>query len=465
MPKTVSVLILTVAILATAGFANSSGASAEPGFGPVVSDGPLPGAVPSFGVKLCHGSPSPAVAESLAQMLKDSSGGRFGVVDTYQVSSGGHAAFPATEWYDLGYRAILALTDLAPMDSVALGDSLAKFIQLGGGVAEVLFSDASIWSIRGGWRYWYAPFTVQPHTNTAGSMGTVYQPLHPIMASVSAIYVSCYRTGNTTSTLRSPNCVSLAEWADSGRCLAACFDSAGQRAASLGMCPLSYWDSTATGQWCRLTVNALEWAAVGPSVGVTAPNGGENWAGGTVHDITWTQTSNGVKDSIYYSTDAGSTWTGVAYFDPPPFPYQYAWTVPLTTTSQARVKVVTWNADGGRVEDASDANFTIATPGTAQSANNTLPPAFVLHQPFPNPLRSGAAVRYALPRAAQVELQFHDAAGALVRRLVDGAQAAGNQSAYWNGRDDRGRRVAPGVYYCRFKAGDFVATQKLVVRR
>jgi hypothetical protein len=25
--------------------------------------------------------------------------------------------------------------------------------------------------------------------------------------------------------------------------------------------------------------------------------------------------------------------------------------------------------------------------------------------------------------------------------------------------------VAPGVYYCRFKSGDYVATQKLVVRR
>jgi hypothetical protein len=145
----------------------------------------------------------------------------------------------------------------------------------------------------------YAPFTVLPQRNNAGFLGTVNQPLHPIMSGVSALYVALFRTGNTSTTLRSPNCVSLAEYGDSSRCLAASFDSAGQRAASLSMFPLTHRQSTATGQWCRLIVNALNWATVGPSVGVTVPNGGENWSGGTVHNITWTQTSNGVKDSIY----------------------------------------------------------------------------------------------------------------------------------------------------------------------
>jgi hypothetical protein len=42
---------------------------------------------PAFGVKLCHGSADYASAvESLAQMLVDSSGGRFGIADTYTIS-------------------------------------------------------------------------------------------------------------------------------------------------------------------------------------------------------------------------------------------------------------------------------------------------------------------------------------------------------------------------------------------
>jgi len=88
-----------------------------------------------------------------------------------------------------------------------------------------------------------------------------------------------------------------------------------------------------------------------------------------------------------------------------------------------------------------------------------------LYQPFPNPLASGAHIRYALPRPAGVELHVYDVTGTLVRRLVEGTQPAGYRRADWNGCDERGRRVADGVYYCRFKADTFQATQKLVVRR
>jgi hypothetical protein len=278
--------------------------------------------------------------------------------------------------------------------------------------------------------------------------------------------VGGFRTGNNNGTLRSPNCVSLASYTDAGLCLAACFDSAGRRVASLGLYPLTYWQSSASGQWLRLLVNALDWTVVGPSVGVTAPNGGETWYVDSVYNVTWTQTANAVKDSIYYSTNGGSTWTGVAFLATPPSPLQYAWTVPATPAVRARVKVVTWSGDEGRVEDASNANFTIASGGgIEQPGQNVLPLSFALYRPVPNPLASGAQVRYDLPLPARVELRVYDVTGALVRRLVEGTQTAGYRRAYWNGRDEQGRAAAPGVYYCRLKAGDYVAAQKLVVRR
>jgi hypothetical protein len=420
-----------------------------------------------YAVAILYAASYHGYAANLGRMLVDSSGGTFAAADTYYVGSeGGHATFPATDWYNHGYRAILAFTDGIPEDGAALGDSLARFIQLGGGGLEATFADYSGTGVAGAWRSTYAPFTFQSYSTSPGTMGTVHQPLHPVMSGVSALSVGNYRTGNTHSSLRSANCACLGEYTDGNLSLAASFDSAGQRAASLGFYPLDYWISTATGQWCRLLVNTLDWTAVGPSVGVTVPNGGESWIAGTVHNITWSQTISGVKDSIYYSTDAGSSWTGVAHYDPPPAPLQHTWTVPSTPTVRAQVKVVTWNADGGRVEDVSDANFTIEPfVGIAQPENNALPLAFGLYQSHPNPLASGAAIRYALPQTAQVELRIYDVAGTLVRRLVDGVQPAGYRRAYWNVRDDRGRLVAPGVYYCRFRAGNFLAAQKLVVRR
>ncbi len=418
-----------------------------------------------YAVMVCHGEPDTANVTSFRQLLVDSGGTRFAAVDTYDISTGGHAAFPATDWYNQGYRAILTFTNDNPADSAALGDSLARFVQLGGGVVEAVFADQTDNCITGDWRSGFAPFTVQSTEYSAGSMGTVHQPLHPIMSGVTELATDNYRTGNTPGTLRSPNCISLAEYTDANRCLATCFDSAGRRAASLGMFPLTYCYTTITGQWLRLLVNAINWVAVGPSIGVTAPNGGETWNGGSVHNITWTQTDNGVSDSIYYSTDGGASWIGVAHYPTPPDPLQHAWTVPNTPTTQGRVKVVTWDENGGRVEDISDADFTIPAVGIEQPRKDALPLAFALFQPYPNPSASGAQVRYALPRPARVELHVYDVTGALVRRLVESTQPAGYRRAYWNGCDDRGRTAAPGVYYCRFKAGDFQTTQKMVVRR
>jgi hypothetical protein len=41
----------------------------------------------------------------------------------------------------------------------------------------------------------------------------------------------------------------------------------------------------------------------------------------------------------------------------------------------------------------------------------------------------------------------------------------GAYSVTWNGTDDRGRELAHGVYFCRFTAGDYRATEKLVLQR
>ena len=123
--------------------------------------------------------------------------------------------------------------------------------------------------------------------------------------------------------------------------------------------------------------------------------------------------------------------------------------------------------DGDQNDTNDLAADTVVVPsvGVRQSENSTVPLAFALYQSRPNPLARGTTVRYALPRPAPVDVRIYDAAGTLVRLLVVGDQAAGYRYAYWNGCDDRGRRVAPGVYYCRFRAGEFRAAQKLVLQR
>jgi len=88
-----------------------------------------------------------------------------------------------------------------------------------------------------------------------------------------------------------------------------------------------------------------------------------------------------------------------------------------------------------------------------------------LYQPQPNPFRTHLAVRYSLAAEGRVTLRVHDLTGRVVRTLADNVMRPGRYSLNWSGTDDRGRELARGVYFCRFSAGDFRATEKVVLQK
>jgi len=77
-----------------------------------------------------------------------------------------------------------------------------------------------------------------------------------------------------------------------------------------------------------------------------------------------------------------------------------------------------------------------------------------LEAPYPNPFNPSVTVAFELPRAGVVDLGIFDARGRLVRSLMSGeALPAGPHATQWRGRDEQGRGVAAGVYWCRLSAG------------
>ncbi len=105
-----------------------------------------------------------------------------------------------------------------------------------------------------------------------------------------------------------------------------------------------------------------------PAVTVTAPNGGESFSVGAITNITWSATdAMGVTGiDILLSTDGGGSFPTTIVSNGPNGG-TYAWTVPNSPTSTARIKVVARDAANNSGEDQSDANFTIGdfTPPSA----------------------------------------------------------------------------------------------------
>ena len=100
-----------------------------------------------------------------------------------------------------------------------------------------------------------------------------------------------------------------------------------------------------------------------------------------------------------------------------------------------------------------------------ENPEQALPERFELSQNYPNPFNPGTAVRFELPRRSVVTVRVHNLLGQLVKTLVDADYPAGEHSVYWDGKDDLGRPVASGVYFCRVNACEAVETKKMLLIR
>ncbi|MBI5806108.1 T9SS type A sorting domain-containing protein [candidate division TA06 bacterium] len=171
--------------------------------------------------------------------------------------------------------------------------------------------------------------------------------------------------------------------------------------------------------------------------------------------------------NVEYSTNSGSSWNNLGAFDG----YQPAWvkqTYDLSSitsgtvikvrfhfTSDGSVTGTGWYVDDIRIQETTGVAGTQTDPG--------LPSVIVLGLAYPNPSSGGALIKYQLPQKINTELRVYNIAGQMVRTIQMGIQNPGNQSVFWNGRDQNDKKVAAGIYFYQLNAGGFSATKKLVV--
>src|SRR5262245_52129587 len=85
------------------------------------------------------------------------------------------------------YDALLAYTNTTPLSNVAWGDVMADYVDQGGGVVVAVFANSTTTAgrnIAGRWQTGYEVVLDQSGnaSGAGGTLGTVSQPLHPVMA-------------------------------------------------------------------------------------------------------------------------------------------------------------------------------------------------------------------------------------------------------------------------------------------
>ena len=85
---------------------------------------------------------------------------------------------------------------------------------------------------------------------------------------------------------------------------------------------------------------------------------------------------------------------------------------------------------------------------------------------MPNPFRTGGTIRFGIDRPSRVSLAIYDVSGRRVKLLVDERLfGVGDHEFRWDARDDAGRIVSSGVYFCRLGGDVPHQTGRLVLRR
>ena len=137
----------------------------------------------------------------------------------------------------------------------------------------------------------------------------------------------------------------------------------------------------------------------------------------------------------------------------------YAFTASAARESAADDPLAAPQAES--LQRSGEARFVLTVGrGTVDAEGGAAPLAFALDAVYPNPVADVAAVRYALPEAADVRLVVFDVLGRAVATLADGPQPAGRHTAAL-----RTDGLASGVYVVQLRSGGDVASRRFVVIR
>jgi hypothetical protein len=195
------------------------------------------------------------------------------------------------------------------------------------------------------------------------------------------------------------------------------------------------------------------------SVSVVAPNGGEVWQVGSIHNIMWSSAL--VTDvNLLYKLSSSGTWIPIAN-NVPAGSGSYAWTIP-NSPGQASVRIV--NASDAAILDESDGPFSIQ-PATSVIELGGIPTTYELVQNYPNPFNPTTQITYGLPHDGHVVLTVYNALGQEVVRLLDQNQPAGRYSVQFAAKDNTGATLSSGIYYYSLRAGEFVEIKKMLLMK
>lgn len=86
---------------------------------------------------------------------------------------------------------------------------------------------------------------------------------------------------------------------------------------------------------------------------------------------------------------------------------------------------------------------------------------YLLDQNQPNPFSSETVIYFTIPESTQLDLIIYNSQGQVVKNLMSGKYTTGTYSHSWDGTNNTGNAVDPGIYFYRLQTEKYTATKKM----
>jgi len=95
--------------------------------------------------------------------------------------------------------------------------------------------------------------------------------------------------------------------------------------------------------------------------------------------------------------------------------------------------------------------------------NARQPVKYSLYQNYPNPFNGFAQISYYVSGLNTIQITVFNLLGEKIKTIVNEQMPTGRHVIVWDGKDDRGKTMPPGIYLYRLSANNFNQVKKMVI--
>jgi hypothetical protein len=179
--------------------------------------------------------------------------------------------------------------------------------------------------------------------------------------------------------------------------------------------------------------------------------------------VTWYDERWGASDIFAQRVDASGAplWSSNGVWICTAASYQF---YPEIATDGASGAIITWFDDRADDDLYDVYAHRVDASGGVSAVSGSRAPSLIVSDVYPNPFAGTAWIDIQALTRSTVSIEVFDVAGRTVRAMSL-ADAVDTRRVEFNGRDDVGRPLPSGVYFCRVRAVGETVTRKMVIAR